>query len=309
LLGLTDALGPLMGSGFGVAAWRFRVVDFESEVAVGVEREIAELMKRVGARAPQPIAAGFFLGARSTPASERVRLSTRLDEHPAFVELGRHGICDFNALTLVDASGVGLAFAAPAGRVLKSSRASRARLDRVGAHVLAGFRLRRALAQADAVLAPDGQLLHAEHEAREPRHQQALRDAVKAFDRARSRERRIDPDTALEAWRALVSGRWSLVETFESDGRRYLVARRNPPGAMPGQALGRLEAHALVLRAQGASYKLAAYELDISAATAHRLVRAGMRKLGVSHESELPLLIQACAKLPTEVMAESKNGQ
>jgi DNA-binding NarL/FixJ family response regulator len=176
--------------------------------------------------------------------------------------------------------------------------------------VLAGFRLRRALAQVDdAVLAPDGQLLHAEHEARAPRHQQALRDAVKAFDRARSRERRIDPDTALEAWRALVSGRWSLVESFESDGRRYLVARRNPPGAMAGQALSRLEAHALVLRAQGASYKLAAYELDISTATAHRMVQSGMRKLGVSHESELPLLIQACARLPAEGVAEAKSGE
>lgn len=153
--------------------------------------------------------------------------------------------------------------------------------------------LRRALAQVDTALEHDDRLLQAESEARAPRHQQALRAAVKAFDRMRGRERCIDPDTAVEAWRALASGRWSLIERFESDGRRYLVARCNPPGAVSGQALSRLEAHAMVLRAQGASYKLAAYELDISPATAHRLVQAGMRKLGMNLESELPLLIHA----------------
>jgi hypothetical protein len=52
--------------------------------------------------------------------------------------------------------------------------------------------------------------------------------AAKAIDRARSRAR-SNEDEALELWQGLVAGRWSLVEQFDSDGRRFLVARKNDP--------------------------------------------------------------------------------
>jgi hypothetical protein len=135
-------------------------------------------------------------------------------------------------------------------------------------------------------------LLHAEADARRREHRASLRSAARSFDRV-SRQRGHDPDQALQAWRALVAGRWSLIQSFESDGRRYLIARRNQPGRPPGQALTALEAAALLSRARAGAYKLLEYELGISASAAHRLVRSGMAKLGIRSESELPRLLRA----------------
>jgi DNA-binding CsgD family transcriptional regulator len=112
------------------------------------------------------------------------------------------------------------------------------------------------------------------------------------FEHALSALNRAEDHDAREAWRALVSGRWSLVESFESDGRRYLLARENPPDKVRDAALTALEMHALLLRAGGASYKWMAYELEISTAATHRLVQSGLKKLGIRNEHELPALFR-----------------
>jgi hypothetical protein len=44
------------------------------------------------------------------------------------------------------------------------------------------------------------------------------------MDLARGRMSKRNPERALQLWRALVDGRWSLVDSFETDGRRYVVA-------------------------------------------------------------------------------------
>ena len=48
-------------------------------------------------------------------------------------------------------------------------------------------------------------------------------------ERARSKRERADPDCALALWEGLVAGRWSLVDHFESDGKRFVVAHKNDP--------------------------------------------------------------------------------
>ena len=57
------------------------------------------------------------------------------------------------------------------------------------------------------------------------------------MERARTKKERSDPDRALDLWRALVAGEWSLVEKWESDGRRYLAAYRNAPDVHDPRAL------------------------------------------------------------------------
>src|SRR5205085_4095883 len=96
-------------------------------------------------------------------------------------------------------------------------------------HVAAGLRLRSALGElrAEAVLDPTGRAHDASGEACSMR--ETLRDAVRARERARGSIRHRSGHEALELWRALVAGRWSLVDRFESDGRRYVVAMRNEP--------------------------------------------------------------------------------
>jgi DNA-binding CsgD family transcriptional regulator len=102
-----------------------------------------------------------------------------------------------------------------------------------------------------------------------------------------------------DAWQALSEGAWSQVDTFESNGRRFLVARRNAEHVRTrsDNTLSPLETHALTLRGHGASYKVIAAELHVSVASAHRILRSGLRKLGISNESEVPWLLEACAQV------------
>jgi DNA-binding NarL/FixJ family response regulator len=115
-----------------------------------------------------------------------------------------------------------------------------------------------------------------------------LRRAVARLDAAP--QAGDDRVAILASWRALVDGQLALVSSFDADGQRFLIARRSSPAARAATRLTAAEAHALRLRAESTSYKVIAGELGLSTAAAHGLVRAGMRKLGVQDETELPWL-------------------
>ena len=195
----------------------------------------------------------------------------------------------------LDPSGLGCALAFPTTSRFRLDRSTRHALERVAAHLASAVRLRERGARgetsvmddADAVLAPDGSVLHAAHEARGLEARTALRDAARRMDRARLKSERRDNESALDLWRALVDGRWSLVETFESDGRRVLVARRNDPTCRRSQALTPLERKVVALLAVGHSLKLCAYDLGRAQSTIHAIAASGMAKLGVRSRAEL----------------------
>jgi hypothetical protein len=54
-----------------------------------------------------------------------------------------------------------------------------------------------------------------------------LGHGARAIDKARGRLRKSDPDRAIAEWRGLIAARWTLLDHFESDGKRYLLARQN----------------------------------------------------------------------------------
>lgn len=111
-----------------------------------------------------------------------------------------------------------------------------------------------------------------------------------------------DQAATLATWRALIDGQIALVSSCDVDGQRYLIARRNPPGARATAGLSDSEVKALRLRSCSTSYKVIADELGVSTAAAHGLVQAGMRKLGVLDETELPWLFRG-----HEVRAQSSE--
>jgi DNA-binding NarL/FixJ family response regulator len=166
--------------------------------------------------------------------------------------------------------------------------ALRTELTRVAVHLATAHRLNHRLqegsAAADAVLCPDGKLEHAEAAARSPRAQQELRGAAEAIAWARSRSGRAQPDKALELWKGLVAGRWSLVDSFERDGKRYLLARQNAPVA---QRLSSREQQVVALARLGRSNKVIAYELGIADPTVRVLIARAAKKLGVTSREEL----------------------
>jgi DNA-binding CsgD family transcriptional regulator len=165
--------------------------------------------------------------------------------------------------------------------------------ERVAAHLAAALRLRLRLgrtstmAHAAAILEPTGRLVHAEGDARDDEVRSSLREAVSAIDRLRASEGDHRSADALRHWRALHSGRYSLVDEFESDGRRFVVALPNEPVPPSLRALSAREQQVVALVATGAANKVIAYELDIATSTVSELLRRAMAKLGVDSRAAL----------------------
>jgi DNA-binding NarL/FixJ family response regulator len=120
-----------------------------------------------------------------------------------------------------------------------------------------------------------------------------LRAAVVQVERSRGRLRHDDGREALALWRGLVAGQWSLVDKFESDGRRYLLAHRNEPHARESHALRRREQQVLELACRGYSNKMIAYELGIAETTVATHLGAVRRKFGCSSRSEVIALARS----------------
>jgi DNA-binding NarL/FixJ family response regulator len=76
-------------------------------------------------------------------------------------------------------------------------------------------------------------------------------------------------------WNALLDGEWRAVGTMESDNCVFLLAKRSPT------FLTEPEKHALALRARASSIKVIAFDMGVSESTVSRLVKNGMRKLGL----------------------------
>jgi DNA-binding CsgD family transcriptional regulator len=175
------------------------------------------------------------------------------------------------------------------------------RLRRIAAHVATAFRARGHLARwstalgakrpegVDAILRSDGAMEDADESAKGRTTRRTLRDAVLAVDRARGRLRRRAPDEALGIWQGLVDGRWSLLDHFESDGKRFVLAHRNEPETPDVRGLSPRERQVLAYAAMGHSNKEIAYELGLSISTVGMCLARVRAKLG----TQLRLVIDA----------------
>lgn len=163
--------------------------------------------------------------------------------------------------------------------------------QRVAAHLGTALRLRSALRPAAAPLDDaaavfdNGRCVHADRDLH-PRLE-ALRDAAVRVDRARSAATRDDSEQALELWQGLFAGAYSLIDRFDTDGRRFLVARRNEPVIAEDRALTRRERQAVVLTARCHRQDVAAYMLGISPSTFRTHLTRAMRKLQIGSAAEL----------------------
>ena len=167
-------------------------------------------------------------------------------------------------------------------------------LGRIAGHLASALRLRRALVKRETLL--DGSAPVFDTEAR-PLHAAddstrlgltALREAVRA--QLRTRHRSMSPTEVLEHWRALVLGQYSLLDVFDTDGKRFVVARPNVPAARAIERAASLTAQeraVLALLAGGASNKLIAYDLGISTSTVAARLASAASKLGTTTHAEL----------------------
>jgi DNA-binding NarL/FixJ family response regulator len=80
------------------------------------------------------------------------------------------------------------------------------------------------------------------------------------------------------------AGRWSLVDRFDHDGRRYIVAHKNDPQVEDPRALTR---QVLAYAAAGDSLKLTAYILGLSIGSVFKHRKSGTRKLGLTSHADV----------------------
>jgi DNA-binding CsgD family transcriptional regulator len=307
LSGLAEAARPVLERGLGILAFTYRArpnapLEVRAVAGSGIsDGLLGTAVPFHRATPPEMVEATYLRRSGCASASEASGLGAELDRHPAWVGvLQPHGMHDYCAINvLADPRGFGCILGAPLPKVTRTAARLKDTWDRVAAHVAAGMRLRSELgtsdpsAGAEAIVSPSGQVDHAEGEAQTNDARETLRRAAVAVDRARGKLRREDPGAALELWQALVSGRWSLLEHFERDGRRYLVARRNDPGVTDPRALSARERQVAWYAALGHPNKLIGYELGLAPSTVATHLQGAMSKLGVGSRAELMSLVHA----------------
>jgi len=215
-----------------------------------------------------------------------------------FEQLKQAGAPDLFVVNGCEPAGIGCALAVSADRDQGPSRAELSIYHQMANHVAAALRFRRrlaasgdhkpdALAGAEAVFDRRGQLVHAEGPAKLRQAQNGLREALGRYEASRSRRRSTDPVVSLERHRPLVNARWTLVESYQQGGVRYVVARENRPALRGLAALSERERQVVVYLALGRSTKEIAYALGISDSTVRVLLARAATRLRARNRQQL----------------------
>ncbi len=230
-----------------------------------------------------------------------------------FESITRHVGCkDIVGLSAFDPDASGVSVVMPCSQVVKLDNKSRERLQMLAVHIAAGHRLRRGLSDqaetpgvaptdiplnAEALLDPKGFLVsQAAAGAQTKAASKTIREAAVRMDRARGKLRKSDPAEALGLWKGLVRGRWSLIDWFDTDGRRFVLAKPNAPRLGDPRGLTEREHQVATYAGQGESSKLIGYRLGLSPQRISKLLNDGMRKLGVKTQ---PQLVEKLRGLPS----------
>lgn len=257
------------------------------------------------------ILAGAVESSTDQYANEIARISvSTASEVPGFEEqawLNQHfrprGIEDVLTLNAYNPNGIGCSIAHPVSARLRLSKQDRRTMTRLSSHLAAATRLRLRLRKLredpDAILTSTGNAVHADGRAKLKAAREALRDATQRMERARARRSPREPEAVLENWRPLVSARWTLIEHFESDGKRYVLARANEPVPGDEEILTPRERQIVALAATGRHSKLIAYDLGVSDSTVRVLIARSMRKLGAKSRADLLRIAAARFRKPT----------
>ncbi len=205
-------------------------------------------------------------------------------------------------LSAVDPNGHGVYLVMALPKVTTLSDKARERWQMLAAHFAAGYRLRRAMDAVEPSSSPNTGLPFGAEAVIDPKSFRiaeatgnaacrpaltALREAAEQVDRARGRMRESDPERALELWRALVRGRWSNVDWFDSDGRRYVLGIPNAPDVLDPRGLTEREMQVVAYAVQGLTNKMISYHLGVSKGRVSTLLTSAMRKLRVHTRAQL----------------------
>ena len=226
---------------------------------------------------------------------------------PVFAARERSGWGDIFNINAIDPSGIGCNITIGTRQhEFVPSPADMAVFRRLSSHLAAAFRVRRqlgvarvggdteqkpesGLTGAEAILDGSGQFVHAVGPATAKVAQERIRTSAAAIDGARAKSARRAGRSGLERWHPLTSARWTLVDSFEENGRRYVVARENQAHAEGFTTLTDRERQIVLHAALGFTNKQIAYALGISDTTVRVLMARAANRLGLRTRRELLL--------------------
>jgi DNA-binding CsgD family transcriptional regulator len=164
-----------------------------------------------------------------------------------------------------------------------TSPRERAHWQPLAAHLATAWRLRQRLSHGtaiehltDAVFRPDGRTVDCCAHLNGP-----VRQRLREFVRKREAER-TSRTAPREIWPELIDGQWTLVDHFESNGHRVVVALRNTPMGASLCRLTEREADALAQARNGASNKEIAINMALSESSVTRLLQTATRRLNAT---------------------------
>lgn len=197
-----------------------------------------------------------------------------------------------------------LAVGAPCPFTINLSTRDRWLLTQVALHLETGLQQRLLPGAEVARLSHDGKFLDLRGPTVAPQLRQGVSRHVARVERGRSKRRRSEWE-AVDAWTALVSGRWVLVEREERGiGRHYAIFEAGRGQAL--RALSPLEARVAELSARGLPGKSVAYGLGVAPATVSKHLATAATKLGLPNRTRVAQLAGALLGVAPDLDAAAR---
>lgn len=216
------------------------------------------------------------------------------DMHKMFMKLIKGRVQDLIVINCQSGIGNGVSIGMLLKEISQVTHQERRRWPQIAAHIGAAIRLRNKAAQlsiespeVEAVLDSGGTVHDARGLAKHQEIRDNFREIVRRIERSRTRAGRENVDEALNNWEGLVSGRWSMVDRFDSDGRRFIVAIKNDPAHPDPRGLTPRERQISEYVGLGCASKEIAYTLGLSETAITNCTARVQRKLGIGSRAEL----------------------
>jgi DNA-binding CsgD family transcriptional regulator len=291
---IAQTASPSLDRGGGVIAYLVEMTTMRM-TAFGSTRPLEHrpVLQFLKSASPPPITEEFRSRPRRYESFSEVFAGVDAALRHWQANMAEFGVVDSLGVVAHASAGLSVMLMAPSAHLEQTHPRTRRVWERVAVHLAAGQRLRsglqrtQAVPAAAAILDSSGRVHDAREEATSRAIREELREAVRAIEHARGPSCRDDPERALDLWRGLVAGRWSLVDHWDSDGKRFMLALENAPESLDPRALRPREGAALRLALEGAAPKDIAYALGISASNARALLSGGLRKLGLRSRADL----------------------
>lgn len=292
-----DHVSPLLGRGTNPLGWTFRCTPATftlGSFSEGTPKALTYVARMSHALATEKsLDLTYRTGVVIATASELV-FPRFPDMHKMFKNLLKGRMRDLLVINCQSGIGSGASIGVLLKETSKATDQERRRWPQIAAHIGAAIRLRSMAAElsldsskVEAVLESSGAVYDARGPAKETDARETLREIVRRIERSRTAAGRENVDEALGNWEGLVSGRWSMVDRFDSDRRRFIIAVKNDPAHPDLRGLTPRERQVAEYVGLGCASKEIAYTLGLSETAITNCTARAQAKLGLGSRAEL----------------------